>query len=42
VYDIKTGLKGLSKSRIGEIVARVYRNFPETLRILIMEVRPTS
>jgi hypothetical protein len=42
VYDIKTGMKGLSAKRVAEIAARVYRNFPKTLRIIIMEVRPTS
>ncbi len=42
VYDIKTGLNGLSAKRVTEIAARVFRNFPHTLRIIIMEVRPTS
>jgi hypothetical protein len=42
VYDIKTGLRGLSPKRVLEIATRVYRNLPDTLRIIIMEVRPTS
>ncbi len=42
VYDIKTGVSGLSAKRLAEIAGRVYRNFPDALRIVILEVRPTS
>lgn len=40
VYDIKTGRSGLAEARMAEIAATVYKNFPQTNRILVSEVRP--
>jgi hypothetical protein len=42
VYDIKTGDEGLSGPRFAEIAKAVRARFPETRRIIIIEVRPTS
>lgn len=40
VYDIKTGTSGLSPARFAEISRTVYLRFPETQRIIVIEVRP--
>ena len=42
VYDIKTGDEGLSGPRFAEIAKAVRTRWPETRRIIIIEVRPTS
>lgn len=40
VYDIKTGVEGLSPARFAEIAMRVFKVFPHTRRIVISEIRP--
>ncbi len=40
VYDIKTGKRGLSRSRITEIARSVYSHYPATQRIIVTETRP--
>lgn len=40
VYDIKTGKRGLSRSRIAEIARSVYSHYPATQRIIVTETRP--
>jgi hypothetical protein len=41
VYDIKTGRSGMSAARFSEIAHTVYRRFPQTQRIIVIEVRPS-
>jgi hypothetical protein len=41
VYDIKTGERGLSGPRSAELVNAVLARWPETKRIIVIEVRPT-
>ena len=40
VYDIKTGRSGLSAARSIEIVDTVFKLYPDTKRILLIETRP--
>jgi hypothetical protein len=40
VYDIKTGKSGLSAARFAEISRTVHLRFPNTLRIIVIEIRP--
>jgi hypothetical protein len=40
VYDIKTGARGLSRSRIAEIARSVYLHYPSAQRIVVTETRP--
>ncbi len=42
VYDIKTGVRGLSAQRAAEIVKKVFTKFPFSKRIIVVEVRPTT
>ena len=42
VYAIKTGDEGLSGPRFAEIAKAVRARWPETRRIIIIEVRPIS
>lgn len=41
VYDIKTGRRGLSAARSAEIVGTVFKRYPGTRRILLIETRPS-
>ena len=41
VYDIKTGDRGLSISRMDEIALNVNRLYPGTQRVIVIETRPT-
>jgi hypothetical protein len=40
VYDIKTGVSGLSTARMGEIARVALKHFPNTRRIIVSEIRP--
>ncbi|MET0258414.1 MAG: hypothetical protein ABW179_07510 [Methylobacterium sp.] len=40
VYDHKTGESGLSAPRAADLAEAVQRNFPGTLRMIVIEIRP--
>lgn len=42
VYDYKTGVSGLETNRILSLVRIVKSNFPDALRIIVIEVRPKA
>jgi gas vesicle protein len=42
IYDPKTGSRGLSLSRMGELANTAEREYPGTKRIIVIEVRPAQ
>lgn len=40
VYDLKTGIRGLSMARMAEITDHVFKRYPTTSRIIVTEIRP--
>jgi hypothetical protein len=40
IYDPKTGERGLSSRRMGELANTAERAFPGTKRIIVVEIRP--
>lgn len=40
VYDIKSGVAGITGARMAEIASRAYARYPNTSRILVSEIRP--
>jgi hypothetical protein len=39
VYDLKTGKRHMTTARMHEIADNVYRAYPDTRHIIVMEVR---
>ncbi|WP_430910546.1 hypothetical protein [Methylobacterium sp. sgz302541] len=40
IYDYKTGVRGIEPARALDLVKIVKKNFPETTRIIVIQVRP--